>query len=641
MLNEQENVLKSFFRGADSLPGTPYQISPLPPEKLTVRNVLFQTLGFAIRASLMATSPVFSWLQIYRLTFETPPPKNVLDLASQISKIWMDAGKNIVKDVAIRIKNATDTAIDNFVTPAATTILASMVYTAITNIVSDSSEENIVTFDSNPTAVSESIPVERPDLVKLRNQMERALSEGRIDDLRIKCLDFINVFAKFFHLHEQSRKSFFQSESIALEPKFYESWNRAVGQNYAANNYSEFEVKYQNLKQNNQVDEFVKKLYEFASSIQTDESGIATFIAGNAGKPGIPIPLIKNGNMYYEGTNNLRSEGPNSFFEKTKWVNYVWNKLGLKFYELYSNFISSASESQNGIKIFYSVAFASIVKIENCIIAEGPNKDLFLRSSAKFAKSIVGLDDQKVNNFKEIWKNIIEERSDDAVGKLKEFIESNPMRNNQAPAQTNENYIKEQNDNKSNNANPLVSPSGIIDVFKGSVSDVKLTSHMYEIINEIVKSIKIDDVPEIKKYFRSISSLISKNNEKESEKFKKIIEAFEKKFLSILPEKITSAWSAEYAIELKKLSKDGEPDDSILENIKSNLNGKFFGVSNLDQEKYESGFVLPARIYSFFRWLSENADELMSEVDEAQVDGAEKMLYHAKLNAKANDKQEA
>jgi hypothetical protein len=625
IIKEQENIFKSFFRGADSLPGTPYQISPLPPEKLTARNVIMQTFGFAVRASLMATSPFFTWLQIYRLTFNTPPPSSFLDLTNQIAKVWGDAAKNILKDVGVRLKNATNNVLDATITPVVSAFLATMAYGSVNVLLPIQSNISKVEISDNPSNVSKSIPFQELNITSSINSMQRKLASGQEEEAYKIAMNILNKFGMYFTLYEKAASQF-ELPSSDLTKEFFESIDN-IFKNQNINSYFEF-LKIYNEEQSIMLldKDSLKSLFEYVTKIKYDESGLMTFWAGNADKQSRPIPLRTNQYMYYiNGNNSPTQSTPHNLFNHRGWTNLVWTKLSSNFEKLFIEKISEASKSAEGKNIFISLDFLSIIINESSIIKVDRCKNAFLSSCKEFAINVANFSDQEANDFVALWNKMINENN----------IMSNELRafaSKAIQANTNESLLRENEESKSY---PLVAPSGISEVFQGNTKDVRLTQVMYDTIDEVLKKIKIEDVEKEGIKFAEAILMILSQDESNAESFAKIVEFFEKKLLSILPEKITSAWTYEY-IKFAKENKDVKPDQA-----KNQINEMFFGVSDIDEEKYESGFVLPARIYSLFRWLSMHSDSVESAISEKMVDGSRDLVYSAAKANKAPEKESA
>lgn len=406
VLAEQESVVKSFFRGADSLPGTPYEIEALPSEDVTVANALFQSLGFAIRAAVVATSPTAQWLVFYRLLYETKPPDNIVDLIQQIGAVWGDAAMDITKDIMNRAKGFVKYTFMKFVIPMASIPLNFFLFSGLNRIIANPVEDSITTLVNDPAGFQSSIPVNGYNLLSAYQDIERNHQREDYVSLQRNAAVFCYKIAQFLELYKEGCEVMGYTEGMNLVNDFYNVWNDEFdGTHYEADDFAEITRVLNTFKDNVGDEEIALKLYEVVRGIRLETSGRVTFIAGLAGKPSTPLPLIPNGNMIFITDGNVQQLPPHKFFNESGWLRETWKYLStINLADQYEAWIEKQMELDPGA--IFSPGMASVVsatKGKSILNTNSVLKTYFLGHAEKYATE-EGLD---AKEFVTIWTGIL------------------------------------------------------------------------------------------------------------------------------------------------------------------------------------------------------------------------------------------
>jgi len=666
MLEEQESVVKSFFRGLDSLPNTPYEIAPLEPEEVTPANALFQTLGFAIRASILATSPPAAWYTLYKLAYDTPPPQNFTDLMQQIGSIWGDAAKSIVSDLTDRAKNAAGYAVTKFAIPLLSIPANFLVFGGLNHILAAPVDAKITTMATDPAGVSLALPIAGVDIGKLYQDMEQNWASGNHTSAQRNMAQYLYYVAMFSHLASEGVAKTGLQTSHDQEQEFYRVWNEHLGDtSYKAEDFDRAKLALETLADmplnSGENEEIIEKFHAVAVNANVDSSGKTTMIAGLADAPGVPLPLIPGQPFFYASESGLAQVDPHRFFDKQGWLDVAWAMLdrgGKGVSGIFSNFI--ANQWKEDPSQLFSPAFATILqasKGKSPFNTNGSIKQGFLDKALEFAEQ-TGQDPEAAVQYwtsalagtaspEEVPQAAVPEEDEPAEPPIDPYSYLDPEQDTPpegppggpspaailptpAPGSMPDPpaLVQKALDGTLTSRDVIVPPPDLLPSFGGVADELKLTEAGYDATNKMLA-----DTGDIK--FGGIEladllvRLISAGGEDMVDAFMSLISSFDKEVTSKIPAALVVDF--ETALLFDGLNIDQFFDDS--EQKESFLRTLFFGGPSVDERTFENAFANDIRTYALLKYLSERVDKI--NIDDESVDALNKFVQVSKQGSAA------
>ena len=323
------STLADVIRGAYSLPGTEGEMPRIPPEDLTIKNVYFQSVAFALRASILATSPPAQIFTLARLMFDTPPPRTATDLITTIAAAWGNAAKDIIDDAVIRAYRTIDYSINKIIIPIAAPLLALLSSGALASAVEGRIGGNVLTVMENPTEVNKITATQynySDSVLKLQGQIN---DNDRFIRLTFELVDYL---INYLDLYNQGLSVWQQSGISRVGEDFgqllFIQWNDTIAKvnpSFSISSGDNMQKIVMELRKSNALDDDLKNaIVDFFSSVRFDENGGWTVIAGTAGSKSIPLPLIDNAAPVKIEGKDIINFTPNSFFKNDSWTEVYW-----------------------------------------------------------------------------------------------------------------------------------------------------------------------------------------------------------------------------------------------------------------------------------------------------------------------------
>ena len=345
------STLADLLRGAYSLPGTKDEIPPIPPEHLTIKDVYLQSIMFALRTAILATSPPARILTLARLMFDTPPPRTATELITTIAGIWGNAAKDIVDDAVIRAYRAVDYGVNKVAVPLMSPFLAFFASGAMATAINGRIGGSVLTVLENPQEVSKNTAT----VYKYADKV--LMLKGQMGDDEIfvgMSLELIEYLSKYSELYEQGLDLWSKTGVKIHGEDFHQlllsQWNSTIGgvdSKLSISGVKDMSRLVDKIRGELPLPNDLKQaMFDFFSGVKFDEGGGWTVVAGSAGSTSIPLPLVSGQPPVVVGKDGLSSFTPGSFFDAS-----LWNAVFWKFWsdeqvvQVWSGTISENKES--------------------------------------------------------------------------------------------------------------------------------------------------------------------------------------------------------------------------------------------------------------------------------------------------------
>ncbi len=323
------STLADILRGAYSLPGTDDEIAPIPPEHLTIKNVYLQSIMFALRTAILATSPPARVFTLARLMFNTPHPKTATELITTIAGIWGNAAKDIVDDAVIRAYRAVDYGINKVAIPIMAPFLTFFASGAMATAIEGRIGGSVLTVLENPQEVTRNTATKydyASNVLMLKGQMG---DDERFIGISMELIEYLAQYVEFYEQGLPAwNKAGISSSGEDFIQLLLSQWNDTIG---SENDNLKISSVKNMLRLADRLrgelplpDDLKQAMFDFFSGVKFDEGGGWTVIAGTAGAPAVPLPLVDGQAPVIATGDGLSTFTPNSFFDAGLWNQTFW-----------------------------------------------------------------------------------------------------------------------------------------------------------------------------------------------------------------------------------------------------------------------------------------------------------------------------